>query len=78
MTYLGSWSIGQHAAHQLRRSNPSEVYKFTVKIIDEKDENKQKRPGVDPFLTDFIRYRWEINFQCNTWMALAKFTNPRN
>ena len=31
-------------------SNPAEVYNFSVKIIIEKNENKQKRGRVGPFL----------------------------
>ena len=30
-------------------SNPAEVYNFSVKIVIEKNENKQKEAGVGPF-----------------------------
>ena len=31
-------------------SNPADVYSFSVKFVFEKNENKQKEAGIDPFL----------------------------
>ena len=49
----GPWwwcSSGQHP----RSLNLAKVYNFSVKIVVEKDENKQKEAGVVPLLKEHI------------------------